>query len=290
MIDFALLPNKKITKSYNTAYKRLFEHHPYTKTWMDSLKSHKALHDTIIVNKEGLHLHAFYVRAAVPTSKTAILVHGYTDCAISMFHIGYLYGHDLHYNLLLPDNEHHGLSEGDAVTMGWKDRLNILQWAAVANQLFGGNSQIVIHGISMGAATTMMVSGERQPSYIKCYVEDCGYTSVWDEYSYELKQMFGLPDFPLLYSSSLLCKLKYGWSFGEASSLKQVAKCQLPMLFIHGDNDTYVPSRMVIPLYKAKPQPKELFVVHGATHAQSYKIARKAYTNKVAQFVDKYIQ
>lgn len=290
LIDYALLPRKQIEDNYRTGFSRIREYSPEIVPWLDSLEQHHALRDTFIVNNRGLRLHAYYVRAARPTSHTAILIHGYTVCSIGMLNIGCLYNRLLHYNILLPDNEYHGRSQGSAVTMGWIDRLNILRWVGVADTLFGGHTQQVIHGISMGAATTMMVSGEQpQPSCIKCYVEDCGYTSVWDEYSHEIKVMYHLPEFPLLYSSSLLCKLRFGWSFGEASSLKQVARCTKPMLFIHGDSDTYVPSRMVIPLYKAKPQPKELWVVHGATHAQSYHIARQAYTKKVAAFVGKYI-
>ena len=136
----------------------------------------------------------------------------------------------------------------------------------------------------------MMVSGEKLPPYIKCFVDDCGYTSVWDEFNYEIKEMFGLPTFPLMYSSSALCKLLYGWSFGEASALNQVAKCKLPMLFIHGSADDYVPTRMVYPLYKAKPQPKEIWIVKGAPHAKSFQLNQKAYIKKVAQFTGKYIK
>ena len=289
MIDFALTPNAKIAKSSRTAMDRLFKHYPYTKPWIDSLKNCNAFRDTTIVNAEGLKLNGYYIRADKPTRKTALLIHGYTDCAFSMLTIGYLYNHELHYNILLPDMQHHGKSEGKAVTMGWKDHYDMLLWAKAANNIFGDSIEMVVHGISMGGATTMMVSGEPQPSYIKCYVEDCGYTSAWDEFSYELKEMFHLPDFPLLYSASALCKIKYGWSFGEASALNQVKKCKLPMLFIHGNVDTYVPSRMVLPLYEAKPEPKELWVVKGATHAQSYRNETKAYTARVAQFVNKYI-
>ena len=74
-----------------------------------------------------------------------------------------------------------------------------------------------------------------------------------------------------------------------ASSLKQVAKCQLPMLFIHGDKDTYVPTWMVYPLYEAKPEPKELWIVPGAAHALSYKENKQEYTDKVRKFVGQYI-
>ena len=109
-------------------------------------------------------------------------------------------------------------------------------------------------------ATTMCVSGEQTPRYVKCFVEDCGYTSVWDEFSNEISARFSLPDFPLMYTASWVVKAKYGWGFNEASPLKQVAKCQKPMLFIHGDNDTFVPTWMVYPLYEAKPQPKALWI------------------------------
>ena len=135
--------------------------------------------------------------------------------------------------------------------MGWKDRIDVLQWMNIANEIFGDSTQMVVHGISMGGVTTMMVSGEKQQPYVKCFVEDCGYTSVWDEFSHELKASFHLPPFPLMYTTSWLCEKKYGWNFKEASSLKQVAKSQLPMLFIHGDKDTYVPTWMVYSLYEA---------------------------------------
>ena len=148
---------------------------------------------------------------------------------------------------------------------------------------------MVVHGISMGAATTMMASGEPQRPYVRCFVEDCGYTSVWDEFSKELKSSFGLPAFPLLYTASWLCDLKYGWNFREASALAQVAKCRLPMLFIHGDADDYVPTWMVRPLFEAKPGDKELWLVPGAGHAASYRDNREEYTRRVGEFVGKYI-
>ena len=69
---------------------------------VDSLKQVDALKDTFIINPHGIQLHAYYVVAPQPTSKTAVIVHGYTDNAIRMFMIGYLYNRDLGYNILLP--------------------------------------------------------------------------------------------------------------------------------------------------------------------------------------------
>lgn len=289
MLNYSLTPNAKIRQKNADTYAYMYKEYPYLKGWVDSLNQAKALKDTFITNQEGLRLHAYYIRAAQPTRRTAVIVHGYTDNAIRMFMIGYLYNRDLKFNVLLPDLQHHGLSQGEAIQMGWKDRLDVMRWMEVAHETYGDSTQLVVHGISMGAATTMMVSGEEQPEYVKCFVEDCGYTSVWDEFSNELKSSFHLPQFPLMHTTSWLCEKKYGWNFKEASALKQVAKCQRPMFFIHGDKDTYVPTWMVYPLYQAKPGIKELWLVPGAEHALSYRDNKEEYTHRVKAFVEKYL-
>lgn len=289
MLNYSLSPNQNKGKDLSTSYQYMYKEYPFLRTWVDSLQTLSALCDTFITNPDGIRLHAIYIKAVPATNKTAVIVHGYSDNSIRMLMIGYLYNNALRYNILLPDLQDHGLSEGSAIQMGWKDRADVLQWMDVANRIFGGHTQMVVHGISMGAATTMMVSGETQQPYVKCFVEDCGYTSVWDEFNYELKSRFGLPAFPLLYTTSALCQLKYGWNFKEASALKQVKKCHYPMLFIHGGADTYVPTRMVYPLYKAKPEPKKLWIVPRVPHALSYKTFPAEYTWRVGTFVGKYI-
>lgn len=202
--------------------------------------------------------------------------------------IAYIYNKVMKMNVVLPALHAHGKSEGNDIQMGWKDRLGVEQWIPIAEKMFrksGRKSKMVIHGISMGAATTMNISGDTTPDYVRCFIEDCGYTSVWDEFANQLKAEFNLPEFPLLYTTSALCRLRYGWSFGEASSLKQVAKCSKPMLFIHGDTDNFVPSGMVYPLFNAKPQPKELWITKGTAHAKSYKDYPEEYSRRVAAFV-----
>lgn len=289
MLSYSLTPENR-GKNEAESYKVMYAKYPFMKAWVDSLNQASALKDTFINNRAGLRLHAYYIAAPHPTAKTAVIVHGYTDNAIRMMHIGYLYNHNLQYNILLPDLQYHGRSEGNAIQMGWKDRLDVMEWMDVAQHVYGDSTRMVVHGISMGAATTMMVSGEQQPAYVKCFVEDCGYTSVWDEFSKEIKEQFDLSPFPLLYFSSALCKLKYGWGFKEASALNQVKKCHLPMLFIHGSADTYVPTKMVYTLFESKPEPKELWIVPGAKHALSFLENQKAYTDKVQCFTSKYIQ
>ncbi len=290
LLSFSLRPTLGEADGVEGSYRYMYATYPQLRPWADSLRRTGALRDTVITAPDGARLHAIYAAAAVPTDKTAVIVHGYTDNSVRMLMIGYLYHHDLGFNILLPDLRYHGASEGEAIRMGWLDRLDVLRWTEVANERFGGNTQMVVHGISMGAATTMMVSGEEQQPCVKCFVEDCGYTSVWDQFSKELSEQFSLPTFPLLNVASVLCDWKYGWNFREASALRQVARCRLPMMFIHGDADTYVPTRMVYPLYEAKTGEKELWVVPGAAHAVSYRDCPQEYTRRVAEFVGRYIR
>ena len=289
MLNYSLSPTNR-GKNIEESWAYLFETYPETRTWIDSLQQTEALKDTFIYNEKGIKLHAYYADAIKPTSQTAVIIHGYTDNAIRMMMLGYMYNKDLGFNILLPDLQYSGLSEGNALQMGWLDRKDVMQWMDVANEIYGDSTRMVVHGISMGGATTMMISGESLPAYVKCLIDDCGYTDVWTQFAKELKEQFGLSEFPLMYTSSWLCGIIKGWDFQEASAIKQVAKCNLPMLFIHGGKDDYVPTWMVYELYKAKPEPKELWVVENADHARSYLLNKEVYTEKVKQFTSKYIR
>ena len=288
MLDYSLCPDNR-GKDMEGSLTYMREMYPHITPWLDSIKSHGALRDTFITSSDGTRLHAFYVQASHPRRETAIIIHGYTDNAIRMFHIGYLYNKELDFNILLPDLRYSGLSEGNTIQMGWLDRKDVLQWIDTMPSLFGDSLESVVHGISMGAATTMMVSGERVPPFIRCFIEDCGYTSVWDQFQKEFKGLFHIPSFPWLNIASWICKKQNGWNFKEASAIKQIQKCTLPMLFIHGDNDDFVPTAMVYQLYDAKPQPKELWIAPETDHAHAYRNHPKEYTEKVKTFVEKYL-
>lgn len=288
LVDYAL---KSAPESHRKNWGKAMDWYPELKPWLDSIKTEGAWSDTFAIMPDGLRAHAVCIKSRKAEGRTAVVVHGYTNNSIDMLHIARIYNKEMHYNVVLPDLHGHGLSQGDDIQMGWFDRLDVLKWIDLAPKMFstvGDSMRLVVHGISMGAATTMCVSGEHTPDYVKCFVEDCGYTSAWDEFAHELRGRFSLPEFPLLYTASWLTQAKYGWSFKEVSPLKQVAKCKKPMFFIHGDKDTFVPTWMVYPLYEAKPQPKQLWIAPGSEHAFAYRDHREEYIKKVEAFVGKY--
>lgn len=288
LVDYALASKPQ---SHSKNWGKAYAWYPELRPWLDSIRAERAWSDTFALMPDGTRAHAVLIRSTKANGRTAVVVHGYTNNSIDMLHIARIYNKEMHYNIVLPDLHGHGLTGGNDIQMGWKDRIDVLKWIEMAPKTFGisaDSMRLVVHGISMGAATTMCVSGEDTPQYVRCFVEDCGYTSAWDEFEHELRGRYSLPAFPLLYTASWLTKIKYGWSFKEASPLKQVAKCKKPMLFIHGSKDTFVPTSMVYPLYDAKPQPKELWIAPGSGHAFAYRDHRKEYIRKVEAFVNRY--
>lgn len=288
------LLNYSLTPTTNNRNKELKWHeadslYPGLRAWHDSLKTIGAWHDTIIEATDGTKLYAEYVRANKPSKKTAMLVHGYGDCNVDMMPIGRMYTKSLDMNIILPDLRFAGKSGGNHIQMGWNDRLDIKQWITTIPQIFGDSVEVIVHGVSMGAATTMMLSGDNDvPEYVKAYIEDCGYTSVDEQFSKELYERFSLPRTPFIPIASAICNLKYGWNFKEASALEQVKKCNRPMLFIHGSADKFVPTKMVYPLYEAHPGVKELWIVPEVEHAKSYHDYPEEYAKRVKQFIQKH--
>ncbi len=290
LLSYALRPDAVMAEKNAASYKYMYEEYPFLSGWLDSLRRTGALRDTVITGAEGERLHAIYAAAPRPTDRTAVIVHGYTDNAIRMLMIGYLYNRDLGCNILLPDLHYHGQSEGRAIRMGWRDRLDVLRWIGVADGIFGGDTRTVVHGISMGAATTIKVSGEEQ--HALCEVLRRGlrlYERLGPVREGTPRAKFSLPTFPLLHVASWLCELRYGWNFREASALDQVARCDRPMLFIHGDADDYVPTWMVYPFTGRSPATRSCGSFRAPRMPAPIMIIPRSTRGAWVPFVEKYI-
>ncbi|KRL13874.1 hypothetical protein FD09_GL001907 [Schleiferilactobacillus perolens DSM 12744] len=237
----------------------------------------------------SLRLVADYVPAVKKTNKTIVVAHGYMSNKEGMANYIRMF-HNLGYNVLAPDDRGHGQSQGNYAGYGWPDRLDDIKWV---NQLIakeGTQTQISLFGVSMGGATVMFMSGEKLPSQVKAIVEDCGYSSIHDELAYELKELFGLPPFPLINTVNIVAQIRAGYNFDDGDAPTALAKNKLPIFFIHGSKDTFVPTKMVYTNYRAAKQPKQLWVVPGATHAQSYEKEPTQYRAKVQAFLNHYWQ
>lgn len=247
-----------------------------------------AARDVYLDSEDGLKLHAYRVDQPENTHKYAIVCHGYQNNATgSPITVRHLY--DLGFTTIAPNARGHGESEGDYIGMGWPERRDIVGWckSIVAED---PNAQIMLMGVSMGGATVMMTTGEADlPSNVRCAVEDCGYTSAWDEFAGQLKDLYGLPAFPLLDVTNLVTQVRAGYDIKEASAVEQVKKSVTPTLFIHGEADTFVPYWMLDVVYNAAACEKERLSIPGASHAEAQSTDPDLYWSTVDAFIENYI-
>ena len=232
---------------------------------------------------DGLKLHAKRFFPAENSNRWAILVHGYGRDGT------YAYDYAEEYlkrgwNVLVPDLRAAGESEGKFITMGALESRDIFDWA---EKIISDNpdAKIILHGVSMGAATVMMTAA-LEPKNLCAVVEDCGYTSAYEMFTAQLNKIFGLPEYPVMPCADYVCKFKTGVKISDAAPLEVVDKIKVPILFIHGDEDGLVPFDMMTKLYDKAVAPKEKFVVAGAGHADAKRKNPAAYFDKVFDFLE----
>lgn len=251
-------------------------------TWFE-----EASKDVYVTSEDGLKLHAYLIVNSEKNSNGNFMMifHGYTSQGRDMAHSARHF-YDMGYSLLVPDARSHGKSEGRYITMGWAERLDNLLWIEKILEL-DSDAKIGLYGISMGGATVVNTAGEALPENVVVAVEDCGYSSVWDEFSAQMGMIFRLPTFPLLNIAARFAKADSGFDLTEADSTLQASKIKIPTLFIHGSGDTFVPYEMLDKLYSAAVCEKEKLVVEGAGHAMSSSADPELYWSTVDSFVEK---
>ena len=239
--------------------------------------------DWTLESFDGLKLHAKRFTPAEPTNRWAILVHGYGRDGT----FAYDYADEYlkrGWNVLVPDLRAAGESQGEFITMGALESRDVFDWSEkiLTKQ---PDAKIILHGVSMGAATVMMTAA-LAPKNLCAVVEDCGYTSAYDMFTAQLNKIFGLPEYPVMPCANIVCKFKTGVKISDAAPLEVVDKITVPILFIHGDEDGLVPFDMMGKLYDKATAPKEKFVVAGAGHADAKRTNPAAYFDKVFTFLE----
>lgn len=238
---------------------------------------------------DGLTLQGYYLKAKQPTNQIVILAHGYLGRGSDMALYGQHYYENLGFDIFYADARGHGKSEGDYIGFGWHDRLDLVAWINKIIEEKGDDVDIVLHGLSMGAATVLMTSGEDLPINVKAIIADSPYTNVQDLFAYQMKRMYHLPSFPVLNTTSLVTKLKAGYSFTEASALEQVKKATVPILYIHGEADTFVPTELSMLLYEETHSEADLLLIPNAGHGEGFVIEKEMYLETLHHFLKKHL-
>lgn len=222
-----------------------------------------------------------------PNGRTMLLCHGARSSGIGEYRFMAPYLYKNGYTLVIPDHRGCGESDGKYMGYGTHESKDTFLWLRYAKERFPENS-IFLLGISMGAATVLMMSNHLEDAAVKGVIADCPYTSAWDEFSYQMHTSFHLPDFPILHICDLYCRALCGYAFKAASPLESVKCAKKPILFIHGSADDFVPTFMQDILFDACPTEKEKLTVEGAVHARSYYTNPTLYNQTLLTFMDTY--
>ena len=250
--------------------------------WLGKTK-HK---DTYMISDDGICLHGIVIDNE--SDNWAVLVHGYDSEASGMLGYARKY-HEKGYSVLLPDCRGFGSSGGNETSMGHYEKKDLVKWIRKLSEETGAKN-IVLHGVSMGAATVMLTTAEELPDNVRAAVEDCGYSSVKEEYEYQMPHTAHLPPYPILWVVDIITRIKCGWSIlKDANCVSAVKRARIPICFIHGEADKFVPYGMHSKLYDACPRAdKEMLAVKGADHAEACGKAPEEYWSTVFGFIDKH--
>lgn len=230
----------------------------------------------------GYKLHGFWCDNN--SKKTIVVVHGYTRSCIGSMRYAQIF-YKMGYNVMVYDHRNHGLSGGKRTTMGHFEKFDlraVVDWL----QTTKGINEVGTHGESMGAATVLLHAAI--DTRVKFIIEDCGYMCASDEFKMQLKRATKLPAFPVFYTASFINLLVNNTFFKDISPMKAIRKLDIPIMFIHGDADKYVPTEHALAMYHAYKGPKKMYLAKGSKHAVAWNDNPELYEAHISDFLQEF--
>lgn len=238
-----------------------------------------------VQSHDGLTLSGRYYHIA-DGAPLDIGFHGYRSSCFVDFAGGCEMSFRMGHNLLLVDQRAHGKSEGHSICFGIKERLDVVSWLDYALERFGPDTDILLYGVSMGAATVLMASGLPLPDNVRGIVADCPYSVPMDIILHVGKSN-PLPQWlikPFIFIGAVVFG---GFDLRETDALRAVKDTRVPILILHGEADGFVPPEMSAAVQEANPAMVTRHTFPGAGHALSYLTDPQRYQRIVAAFISR---
>ena len=234
---------------------------------------------------DGLKLYGRYLKNG-DSKKTVILFHGYRSRGEKDFSGSFKYYVDSGFNVLIVDQRAHGRSEGKLITFGVKESRDVISWLEFINKTYGTDKEIYLIGLSMGAATVKFSARFNMPDNVRGIIADCGFNSPEKIIRKVAKQNFNINGFLLMPAINCLSKLLGNFSVYEVSSEAALKNLKIPILFIHGTADDFVPYYMSVSGFEAANEPKFLCTVEGASHGMSFMVDMPKVKKAFSDFIE----
>ena len=236
-----------------------------------------------IKSKDNLNLKGYLVEKYKNSNRFIILVHGYT--ANNHTHMAFLrFFIEEGFNVLLVDERAHGESEGDYLSYGYYEKEDLDRWIEFLSKRRDGGIFLGLHGQSMGGATVLMCGARNNK--VDFIIEDCGYSDGKGIIKYQFDQINWVP-FNTVY---LFLKIKVWrrvkFKFKDVCPIEDIRELKTPIMFVHGNADTYVPCGMALDMFKLRNNENDrIFLVEGADHMWAYSKKRREYERIMHEFI-----
>ncbi len=277
--------NKVVYRNYNrgkNSFTDQIENNSFDHARLERLKKEELK----IKSDFGYELDAVLIYAEKKSVNTMIISHGLGGDKWTLMKIADIFL-DLNFNVLSFDHRAQGLSGGKEISYGFYEKFDLEKVVELVKEKFPGGT-IGVHGESLGGATALLHAGVINPknNSVKFYIVDCPYSDLTELLKIRLREDYKLPDLYFLQTASKISKFRSGFHFDEVSPVSEIHNAKIPILFIHGKNDFYVPLKMTLDLYEKKTGAKEILLVENAAHAKSFSEAKQQYISKIKSFVN----
>ncbi len=236
---------------------------------------------SFIKSRYGYSL-ALYYFLNFSSTKYVVIAHGH----IHTHHGSLKYAkmmYDYGYNVILYDQRYHGNSGGKNTTLGFYEKYDLYDIITKIFQEFGEGIYLGTYGESMGGATVLLEQ-EGDPR-IRFTISDCSFSSL-DRLIKDQFRSYHLPKF-MYFFVDWFVKIITGIKLEEVSPLKSITHKNVPILFIHGEQDNLINHQHTLDLYEACPDKKRLFIAkNNATHAFSFYSDNEEYKKIVKEFLE----
>ncbi len=283
------VPRQKTVESDEISIPEGKIYEPFRDQMITWIKETRALphEDVSITSFDGLKLCGKYYEYA-PGAPIELMFHGYRGSAERDLSGGVQRCFSLGRNVLLVDQRTSNKSEGKVISFGINESRDCLAWIDFIISHYGKDSKIILTGISMGAATVMITAGKDLPENVIGVLADCGYSSAKAIIKKTIREM-KLPPTLLYPFVKLGAKIFGHFDLEETSPVEAMKNCKLPIIFIHGEADDFVPCDMSREVYEVCQSPKLLLTVPDAGHGLGYIMDLEGYLKAVVEFSTEYI-
>lgn len=287
---YALKRPKSLTATEENFYKELEDHGrgDLAKIIRDAMADVPSIpyEPVYITAYDGIRLFGRFYTAEKEAKRTILLVHGFHTSALHNFSCVMRFYLENGSNLLLIDQRAHGESEGGYICFGTKERFDVLRWCQYLEERLGSDHTVILDGVSMGCTSSLLAAALPElPKNVKGVIADCGFSSAEEEFRHVIRRNFHLPPEPITWLADKFSRRFAGFGFQDVSTLTEVPKITIPVLFVHGEKDTFVPTENTQQNYNVCLSPKRMVIVPEAAHGTSYLVEREKCTQEILRFI-----